>query len=1501
MSGQRITSLPTSTTPSTVSPPPPNPARDVQAFVGSVMETAMSPINALNMGVAQATLAFVQALPKFPAARLFSDMVFGWPHAHGHPPNLIPPSPIPIPLPSIGPVICAGAVSVLINGLPAARCGDVGFGAWCGGIFPLFEVQTGSSHVFIGGARPARMLIDFTRHCMPGTPGLGKMGAAMMAFSAGMGALGVAASLTDKDAAEEAALNADSATEVAMATAAATAAGVGAGVAAAQTAADLAATALQAGMGKDPAVPPGVPMGNFISGSPNVIIGGFPMPGWMAILRGLGKLLRVSARGVQKLFPKNQKLQNALCAITGHPVDIASGRVFTSQVDFERPGRIPIEFTRRYDTSSVDYDGPFGPGWIHPFDIHLWQDKDQGMIIFRNEEARVVGFPLLTIGQKGFNPFEKLWLERTEEHVYVLTNDAGIQHRFSLVQPERRNAAEAGTSEATAFRLTTVEDATGNRLRFSYEDGNLKTITDSAGDQLRFDYLTLTDGRKRIAEIHLTQDELTTRTTLLMRYAYDESGHLVNATDRGNVPWHYAYDHDLLIRETNRNGSSFHFEYEGAGQNARCIHTWGDGGIFERYLTYDSAALSTLVKDPLGDATTYSFNELGLPIVVIDVLGGVTRNEYDDVGRKTTSIDPEGRRTEYRYDEHGNVLQLTRPDGRSIITQYNEANKAIRITDPNGNGWQQEWDAHNLLTRQVTPLGAESQYEYDVRGQLTRVINPLGAQTTLAYDSYGNLTRLTDALDHTTVFTYDAFGNVTTKLDALGQRTRYTYDEKGRLTQVTLPSGATITCAYDAEDNLIRYQDENGAVTQLEYSGSNEILRRLQPDGNVVEYHYDSEDRLIGVSNQRGERYELKRDTLGRIVEEVDYWGQGRRYAYTAAGDLTESVDPLGRLIRYQTDPLGRIFKKLLPDPTQSHGVQEETFAYDANGNLTACENAAIRVTRQFDPEGRLLEERQGEECVVSNTYDLNGNRITRTTSLELGGQSYAHTVHYRFDALDQAIAIEVEGHSPLRLTRNALGQVTEERLSPDLRRRLAYSVDGYLTAQEVTRDARPLFDQTYTYDAAGNLSEKRDSEYGVERFTYDPLGRLIAHLDPQQRLKRYLADPAGDRLRTRVMQRPNGSDTDHEWSREGEYDGTFYRFDRAGNLIHRSGTGPDTNFTWDANQRLIASRANDKTTTYQYDPLGRRVAKQTGDSLTYFYWDGDTLLGDVLVSKGERQSLTLRLMREWVYYPETFEPLAMIQDQIAPEQSESNNWRKTLYLYHNDPNGCPNRLMDPEGQVVWAVQYEAWGTADQLVVSRVDNPLRLQGQYCDAETGLHYNRYRYYDPVAGQFVSQDPIGLMGGDNLYLYALAPTSWIDPLGLICQKTIDRYKILRSKGLTPAEALAVAKGGRYTSRSRAHLSASHHHARSTPQLGKGRFNVGEGGQRFTDEVIYHPNTTFTRQGNGRLRFDNPGLGRGPVGRGTDNVTPVQGGRVVLESLSPPGYSSHAPTDVVTQFPQ
>jgi uncharacterized Zn-binding protein involved in type VI secretion len=141
-------------------------AEGALATVGAAMGTLTAAEQAIS-----APLAAIP-FPRFPALRI-TDLAIGLPHAHAHPPNLIPPAP-PVPLPSTGPVIkipiLSGANAVFMNGLPAARCGDIGLGIWCGGYFPLYEIFLGSSHVWIEGSRAARLGVDITKHCVFTTP-----------------------------------------------------------------------------------------------------------------------------------------------------------------------------------------------------------------------------------------------------------------------------------------------------------------------------------------------------------------------------------------------------------------------------------------------------------------------------------------------------------------------------------------------------------------------------------------------------------------------------------------------------------------------------------------------------------------------------------------------------------------------------------------------------------------------------------------------------------------------------------------------------------------------------------------------------------------------------------------------------------------------------------------------------------------------------------------------------------------------------------------------------------------------------------------------------------------------------------------------------------------------------------------------------------------------------------------------------------------------------------
>ena len=119
------------------------------------------------------------------------------------------------------------------------------------------------------------------------------------------------------------------------------------------------------------------------------------------------------------------------------------------------------------------------------------------------------------------------------------------------------------------------------------------------------------------------------------------------------------------------------------------------------------------------------------------------------------------------------------------------------------------------------------------------------------------------------------------------------------------------------------------------------------------------------------------------------------------------------------------------------------------------------------------------------------------------------------------------------------------------------------------------------------------------------------------------------------------------------------------------------------------------------------------------------------------------------------------------------------IYHYHTDHLGTPQELTNARGEVVWLNYQMAWGGSfsqlnnvynlDGLDVSADElQPFRFQGQFFDGETGLYYNRFRYYDSDVGMFISRDPIGLLGGNNVFQYAPNPIGWIDPWGLSCTK-------------------------------------------------------------------------------------------------------------------------------------
>jgi RHS repeat-associated protein len=218
-------------------------------------------------------------------------------------------------------------------------------------------------------------------------------------------------------------------------------------------------------------------------------------------------------------------------------------------------------------------------------------------------------------------------------------------------------------------------------------------------------------------------------------------------------------------------------------------------------------------------------------------------------------------------------------------------------------------------------------------------------------------------------------------------------------------------------------------------------------------------------------------------------------------------------------------------------------------------------------------------------------------------------------------------------------------------------------------------------------------------------------------------------------------------------FDGFSQSYDDDGNLTSRSKTGYLQEFFWNSLNQLDSVRTNGFTVRFSYDGLGRRIRKSSDTSDVVYVFDASHIVAELDGVSGQWR-------RHYSYYPGIDVLHSM---EVASVNGGATTW--VPYYALSDQLGSVMALIDGTGAVVNRYKYSAFGEL-QLAQESVSNSRRFGGREFDAETGLYFNRSRYYDPHTGRFVSEDPIGLDGGTNLYRYsANDPINSSDPSGLV----------------------------------------------------------------------------------------------------------------------------------------
>jgi RHS repeat-associated protein len=563
------------------------------------------------------------------------------------------------------------------------------------------------------------------------------------------------------------------------------------------------------------------------------------------------------------------------------------------------------------------------------------------------------------------------------------------------------------------------------------------------------------------------------------------------------------------------------------------------------------------------------------------------------------------------------------------------------------------------------------------------------------------------------------------------------------------------------------------------YQGMGRISSRTEA-GTTVGFTYDTEENLVAITNEHGDVYRFELDQCGRIAVERCFDGLRRQYERDKAGRVVKVFRPANRTTKYEYDDAGRV-------AAVAHSSGEsEAYAYRPDGELIEAKNDTATVKLERDLLGRIVREVVGDDWVASQ-YDAMGARVRVTSSKGLDERITR-------DAMGRAIGIrasvaEQDSGSPAqaweaRIVRDIMGLEVERHLPGGVQSRWERDAVGRPVKQEVWAAGTFRRAVQYTWDVNDRLKMVVDAMRGPTKYEHDALGNLAAATHADGHVDLRMPDAVGNLFRTRDR-------TDRKYGPAGQLlearreDGglTKYDYDPEGNLIRKTEHAVDTaagqtvwRYEWnDAGMLARVIQPSGVTVTFGYDALGRRVWKNLTESSIRWTWDGNVIRHEF----GGQQAVGTTT---WLFEPERFAPAA---------KHSTSTWHSVV----TDALGSASAMYSPAGEETWSGSLDAFGRLQLTSGERVDCPFRWPGQYDDADVGLHYNRFRYYSPEIGTYVSADPIGLAGGTGVYSYVPDPLTWKDPFGLSgCGPSSAAEDLPQMKGMSVAEAeQALADNG------------------------------------------------------------------------------------------------------------
>jgi RHS repeat-associated protein len=743
------------------------------------------------------------------------------------------------------------------------------------------------------------------------------------------------------------------------------------------------------------------------------------------------------------------------------------------------------------------------------------------------------------------------------------------------------------------------------------------------------------------------------------------------------------------------------------------ILTEGSGGTFSLQETngqievFNANGTLDYIQDTNGNRITAGYNSSGLLSSLTETSGASMSIAYTPQGLIASVTSFDGRIVNYTYDSGEHLISVQSYDGE--LTQYTYESGSDAATE-------------NALTSITNPDGTSQNFTYNSSGQLAGSSQAGGADPVTYSYNLGKVT-VTDAASDASQYYFDENGELVKTVDPLGNVTFATYDSNGDLTSLTGPTGLSTKYTYDSNGNLISSTDALGQTTSYTYTSSDNLLASVtNAQGATTNYNYNASGDLTSTEYPDDSVETATYDALGDPLSLTDQDGQVTNSTYNAAGQVVSETLAGGSTMAY---------------------------TYDAQRNLITATDSSGATTLTYNSADELTSIVYPTDLSLQYTYNAGGQR---TQMVEMSGSTITYTVNYSYNSLGQLVQLtDGTGANIIQYTYNNIGELIREDKGDGTYSTHTYDADGNVL-DLVNYAANGTVDSSfvYTYNALDEETSMATVD-GTWTYGYDNDGELVtasfASTDsaiPDQSLT-YVYNAAGDRTQTII----NGVTTNYTSNSVNEYTtvgGTTYEYDADGNLISMTDASGTTTYSYNSLNQLTGVNSPSGSWSYQYDALGNLVATISNDQTTDNLID-PTGLGNLVGQYTSSGSL----IASYTY------GLGQVS-QVTPD--------KTNY-YQFDALGSTVGLTNATSGLVASYSYLPFGG---LLVSTgtVANPFTFVGQFGVSTdgSGLYDMAARSYDAMMGQFVSNDPSGIAGGDiNVRRYVTnSPTDYIDPAGL-----------------------------------------------------------------------------------------------------------------------------------------